>query len=276
MEYLHFEYHMEINYTIPASRCHFTIKCIPKDDERQHLLGMEISILPKVKYSFGEDSHENRQIYGCVENPHDKFIFCIKGDVEILQTAYEETVRKEKLGLYRFPHGKCKPGPKLLEYAKTIDFSGCQNDYEKCIYLMNKLHRDFQYVPNITQVYTDAEKAWEIGKGVCQDYAHIYITLLRLMGIPSRYVCGLIIGEGESHAWVEAVCNDKWIGFDPTNDCAVLDSYIKLGDGRDALDCAINRGIMWGGGTQSQTVIASVERKTTTNQQEPSPEKAKD
>ena len=50
----------------------------------------------------------------------------------------------------------------------------------------------------------------------------------------------------------------RWIAFDPTNDCLVLDRHIKLGDGRDASDCAINRGILWGGGRQSQKVGALV------------------
>lgn len=264
MECLHFEYNMEISYTIPVNRCYFTIKCIPKNDERQKLLGMEISLLPKTDYSFGEDSYKNRQIYGCVENPHDRFVFHITGDVEILQTDYEETAIAERIGMYRFPYGKCQPGSGLLEYYKTLDFSQCKDSYEKCIALMHKLHGDFQYVSSATEVYTAAEEAWEIGKGVCQDYAHICITLLRLMGIPARYVCGLIIGEGASHAWVEALCENKWVGFDPTNDCIVLDTYIKLGDGRDASECAINRGIMWGGGTQSQKISVSVERKQET------------
>lgn len=261
MECLHFEYNMEISYAVPVNRCYFTIKCIPEDDERQRLLKMEISVFPKVKYSFGEDSHKNRQIYGCVREPHDKFIFHITGDVEIIQTDYEEKTVPERIGMYRFPSLKCQPGPKLLEYYKTFDFSECKDDYEKCIYLMHRLYEDFEYEKNVTKVYTSAEAAWEMRRGVCQDYAHIYITLLRLAGIPARYVCGLIIGEGESHAWVEAICGDKWVGFDPTNDCLVLDGYIKLGDGRDASECAINRGIMWGGGEQSQKIFVSVEKK---------------
>lgn len=261
MERLHFEYNMEIGYSIPVNRCYFTIKCIPKNDERQHLLGMDISLFPEADYSFGEDSYKNRQIYGCVENPHDKFVFHITGDVEIIQTDFEERAIAERIGMYRFPHGKCQPGPGLLEYYRTLNVSRYKSSYEKCVALMHKLHEDFQYVSSATEVYTAAEEAWEIGKGVCQDYAHIYITLLRLMGIPARYVCGLIIGEGASHAWVEALCEEKWVGFDPTNDCIVLDSYIKLGDGRDASECAINRGIMWGGGAQTQKISVSVERK---------------
>ena len=261
MEYLHFEYQMEIRYAEPVKRCYFTIKCIPRETVRQHLLDKEISLLPETQYSFGEDSYHNKQIYGCVRTAHNKFIYHITGDVEILNTAYEETAIEERIGIYRFPFGKCKPGEKLLEYYRSLDFSPYQSTYDKCVYLMHELHNAFSYVPAATEVYTVAEEAWELGKGVCQDYAHIYITLLRLAGIPARYVCGLIVGEGASHAWAEALCDGKWIGFDPTNDCLVLDNYIKLGDGRDASECAINRGIMWGGGEQTQTISVSVEKR---------------
>lgn len=261
MSILHFAYRMEINYEETVSRCYFTIKCIPREDARQHLLGMQISLLPDTGYSYGEDSFGNRQIYGCEIKPHNQFVFDIVGDVEILQTDYVEKAREERIGMFRIPYGKCAAGEGLLAYYHALDFSNCNDNFAVCMMLMHRLFRDFSYVPETTRIQTTAEEAWELGRGVCQDYAHIYITLLRLAGIPARYVCGLIIGEGASHAWVEALCDDKWVAFDPTNDCLVLDHYIKLGDGRDAADCAINRGIMWGGGAQSQKISVLVERK---------------
>lgn len=261
MAVLHFEYKMEIQYEEYVDRCHFTIKCIPKEDERQHLLGMKISLFPETEYSYGEDSFGNRQIYGSETEPHKQFVFRTTGDVEILQTDYEERATDEITGVFKVPHGKCVPGARLLEYYQSCDFSGCKNSYEICVELMHKLYQDFSYVPGITGVQTTAEEAWKLGKGVCQDYAHIYITLLRLAGIPARYVCGLIIGEGASHAWAEALCNGRWMGFDPTNNCLILDHYIKLGHGRDAADCAVNRGLMWNGGAQSQSVSVLVEKR---------------
>lgn len=260
MSVLHFEYKMEIKYEEYVGRCYFTIKCIPKEDARQHLRGLKLSVLPEVAYSWGKDSFGNRQIYGCETETHNQFIFQATGDVEILQTDYEEEVGDETTGIFRVPHGKCVPGPGLSEYYKSQDFSRCKSHYEICMALMHSLHQDFSYVPGATQVGTTADEAWELGRGVCQDYAHIYITLLRMAGIPARYVCGLIIGEGASHAWAEALCGDRWVAFDPTNDCLVLDHYIKLGHGRDAADCAINRGLMWNGGAQSQTISVLVEK----------------
>lgn len=261
MSVLHFEYKMEIKYEEYVGRCYFTIKCIPREDARQHLLGSEISLLPKTEYSFGEDSFGNRQIYGCETEPHNQFIFQTAGDVEILQTDYVEDVQDVVRGLFCVPYGKCIPGIGLAKYYRSCDFSGCSSHYEICMAWMHRLHQDFSYVPGVTRVHTTAEEAWELGRGVCQDYAHIYITLLRMAGIPARYVCGLIVGEGASHAWVEALCDNRWVAFDPTNDCLVLDCYIKLGHGRDAADCAINRGLMWNSGAQSQRVEVFVEKR---------------
>ena len=261
MTVLHFSYQMEITYEENVGRCYYTIKCIPREDARQRLLGMEFSIEPETEHCMGVDSFGNRQIYGCETEPHKRFVFQASGEVEILQTDYEEEACEEMACMFRVPHGKCMPGPRLLAYYQSLDFSGYKSRKELCMALMHRLHEDFSYVPGATQVYTTAEEAWSLGKGVCQDYAHIYVTLLRMAGIPARYVCGLIIGEGASHAWAEALCDGKWVAFDPTNDCLVLDHYIKLGHGRDAADCTINRGLMWNGGAQSQKISALVEKR---------------
>lgn len=71
-----------------------------------------------------------------------------------------------------------------------------------------------------------------LGQGVCQDYAHIFLALLNLAGIPARYVTGLLIGEGASHAWVEVLHHGAWYGLDPTNDAPVLTDYINMGNQR--------------------------------------------
>ncbi len=260
MAVLHFEYKMEIKYEEYVGRCYFTIKCIPREDARQRLLGIELSVLPRTEYSTGEDSFGNRQIYGCETEPHNQFVFQAVGDVEILQTDYE-AIGDEMTEIFRFSHGKCIPGPKLSEYYQSYDFSRCKSPYEICMAWMHKLHQDFSYVPGVTQVHTTAEEAWGMGRGVCQDYAHIYVTLIRMAGIPARYVCGMIVGEGASHAWVEAFCGDRWVAFDPTNDCLVSDRHIKIGHGRDAADCAINRGLMWNSGAQSQKISVLVEKR---------------
>jgi transglutaminase-like putative cysteine protease len=80
------------------------------------------------------------------------------------------------------------------------------------------------------------------------------IALLRMSGIPARYVVGMMMGEGFSHAWVEALIDGEWIGFDPTNDKNVDDTYIKISNGRDYQDCIVNRGVFYGCVTQNQNI----------------------
>lgn len=253
---LHFDYKMNIHYSLPVTKCFFTIKGIPREDCRQNLLRYKIEMDPAVPYMEGWDSFGNQKIYGSIQEDHQSFFYHIEGDVEILSIAYEE--RAKEIGLYRVPYGKCQMGSTLRHYANCLNLSDFSTDYEKALFLMHKLYAIFQYCPSTTQIETDAEQAWQQGMGVCQDYAHIYITLLRFFGIPARYVCGFLIGEGASHAWVEVCIDGYWIGFDPTNNCLVQQEHIKLGHGRDASDCEINRGIMYGGGQQKQDVSVFV------------------
>ena len=97
-----------------------------------------------------------------------------------------------------------------------------------------------------------------LGMGVCQDYSHILLSLCRMERIPARYVVGLLMGEGLSHAWVEVCSGGRWIALDPTNNLVVDDQHIKISSGRDYKDCMINQGLFVGRTTQRQDVHVSV------------------
>ena len=119
---------------------------------------------------------------------------------------------------------------------------------------MHKLHQDLSYEKGVTTFQTTAEEAMKLKKGVCQDYAHILIALLRMMRIPARYVVGMMIGEGFSHAWVEMEADGRWYGLDPTNDVLVGENYIKISHGRDYNDCIVNKGVFTGMASQKQDI----------------------
>lgn len=125
--------------------------------------------------------------------------------------------------------------------------------------MMHRLHADFAYRKAATDVTTTAEQALERGGGVCQDYAQIFLALLRLAGIPARYVTGILEGEGQSHAWVEIALGGYWYGLDPTNDCAVAYAHVKIGSGRDFADCRISQGVFFGAAHQKLSVEALVQ-----------------
>ena len=257
---LDFDYQMKFSYSQPVSLCYFTIKCIPMDTARQSLLHYQIKMNPETNYSYGTDSFKNKKIYGSIRQNHDFFEFKIHGKVQIKDMDYEEQADLNQIGMYRHPYGLCIPNHELKQYYESMKLDH-EASYLKCIKMMNQLHTDFLYVPLQTNVNTSASEAWKLKKGVCQDYAHIYIVLARLANIPCRYVCGLMAGEGKSHAWVEVMCDDKWIGLDPTNNCKVNSNYIKLGHGLDASSCSINRGIMYGGGQQTQQIQSIVQQQ---------------
>lgn len=261
MKKLYFDYHMQIKYEELVGTCHFTIKGVPADSEMQRIEKFDIVIEPENDYSTGTDSFGNRMVYGTVGAFHDYFSYHITGEVTAGLKESDLNDNENMTGIYKYPYGKTLPGNELVRYYETLKadmeelktHSKCSG-YNKSIALMHRIYKDFEYKKNVTDVDTTAEEACRLRQGVCQDYAHVMVTLCRLMNIPARYVAGMMIGEGLSHAWVEILDGDRWYPLDPTNDVIISDTYIKLGVGRDALDCAINRGVLKGGGTQTQMI----------------------
>lgn len=261
MKKLTFDYYMQIDYSEPVSSCHFTIKCLPQETLRQRVENIQIRLSPDVPYSTGRDSFGNAQIYGWDDVLHTTFSFRITGDLYTGFDHKEEKIKDDMLAVFRHSHGLNRAGEKLCAYHEKLVGKLPADAYEKALFLTHRLHEDFVYQKGCTDVDTTAEEAWKQGRGVCQDYAHILIALLHREKISARYVTGMIPGEGASHAWVEVAKDGFWYGIDPTNDKPVGDDYIKIGTGRDAADCQINRGIMHGGGSQKQCVRVSVNEK---------------
>jgi transglutaminase-like putative cysteine protease len=105
------------------------------------------------------------------------------------------------------------------------------------------------YIPGVTDVGTTAAEALALGRGVCQDYAHLMLALCRACGVPARYVSGHLLGEGGTHAWVEALLPDpdhsgRFLArpFDPTHGCEPGLSYVTVAVGRDYADVAPTSG----------------------------------
>lgn len=147
--------------------------------------------------------------------------------------------------------------------------------------LMGRIHRDFAYVTNSTQVHTTALEAMTLRRGVCQDFAHIMIACWRAMGLPARYVSGYLlthppegqarlIGADASHAWTSIYVPQvspegaalegvgQWLDFDPTNNRNAGDDYVTLAVGRDFADVSPLRGVILGGADHVMDVEVTV------------------
>ncbi len=116
------------------------------------------------------------------------------------------------------------------------------------------VHRSLAYEQGVTDVETTAAAAHALGKGVCQDFAHVMLALCRAAGVAARYVSGHLLGEGGSHAWVEVLTSDEREGgarataFDPTHDRRTDGRYLTVAVGRDYGDVAPTSGTYLGGG----------------------------
>lgn len=131
------------------------------------------------------------------------------------------------------------------------------------------VRNELQYVPGSTGVHSSGLDALREGQGVCQDFAHLSLILLRTMGIPARYVSGYLhpkadaaIGEpvkGESHAWVQAWTGGWW-NYDPTNDTEINEQYISVGTGRSYADVTPLKGIYLGRGSSDLDVVVEMTR----------------
>jgi transglutaminase-like putative cysteine protease len=126
--------------------------------------------------------------------------------------------------------------------------------------LTARIHRDFQYDPQATTISTPVQKAMDLRRGVCQDFAHLEIACLRSLGLPARYVSGYLrtlpppgrprlVGADASHAWLSVYTGDGgWVDVDPTNNCFPGADHITVAWGRDYTDVCPIKGVFIGGG----------------------------
>lgn len=132
------------------------------------------------------------------------------------------------------------------------------------------LYNAIDYVQNVTEVDSHIDIAIANRKGVCQDYAHIMLAIVRDMGIPCRYVSGYLFhrledddrsAQDASHAWVEAWLPELgWIGFDPTNNLICAERHIRVCIGRDYADAAPTKGVFTGDAETTLVVSVQVSR----------------
>jgi transglutaminase-like putative cysteine protease len=159
--------------------------------------------------------------------------------------------------------------PDLEDLARALKCERRGNPLELLTELNSAIYRLFAYVPNSTKVDSPIDEALKTRQGVCQDFAHIMIALVRPLKIPCRYVSGYMFHRGEnegdrslegaSHAWVEAmVPRLGWVAFDPTNNLVGADRHIRVAIGRDYADVPPTRGVYKGESQSELSVTVTV------------------
>lgn len=228
---------------------------MPFSDGRQTISEPFYEILPGTGEVWrSRDSFGNLLICGRMNEPHNEFSFRVSGEAQILNSC--ET-SGGAAAFYGFHTPMTMPGEKILSFYEQHKPSA-SDILSRAMELSEGLQGSMTYAKGVTGTGTTAEQAMEMGSGVCQDYAHILLSLLRIEGIRCRYVSGLAFKCGETHAWVEVHDGERWTGIDPTHNRLIGDRYIKLCHGRDYSDCPIERGIYLGSVSSVQTVSSQV------------------
>lgn len=257
MKRLHCTFSTELLFSAPVTDHTFSLMLTPMETPRQRVLQCRVDVDPACHLAQGRDGFGNTVHLGYSNLPHDRLYY---GMEALVETAADADDCHSPHPLYKFPTALTAQGNSLHAFWVRWRLANA-TDGEQAVHLMHALYGAFQYRGGTTGVHTTAEQALSQGCGVCQDYAHILLALLRLSHIPCVYVTGLMLGEGQSHAWVEVFCEGRWLALDPTHDRVVGEDYVKLSQGRDFDDCSIDRGVFRRDGsvTQTQTISAKVE-----------------
>ena len=203
-----------------------------------------------------------------IAGPVEKVEVVVEGAVDTTDTAGVLRGHRETIAplVYLVSTPATRPSPALIELKeKALEGADPSNALGMAHRLSEAVAKAIAYGPGETTAQTTAAEALELGKGVCQDYAHALICVAHLAGLPARYAVGYLLSrddgspEDASHAWAEIhLPGLGWVGFDPTNDCCPDERYVRLGAGRDAQDGAPIRGVSRGGAGEAIEVSVEV------------------
>jgi len=161
---------------------------------------------------------------------------------------------------YLAPTGYAPFSEALLPLSAYAEGPGTET--ERAVEVMRRVRALLVYEPGATNVMTRADSALELGRGVCQDFAHVMLAACRRAGIPARYVSGYLydpLGQGDvaSHAWVDVLDAERgWVSLDPTHDREQTEAYVRVAVGRDYADVPPTRGVYKG--TAEETLAVAV------------------
>lgn len=232
----------------------FALRTVPPDTSAQRILSCALNVSPCVPTQQTRDAFGNNVTSGYLKSDHRFLDFEIKGTAEVDHSRY----CTDYMPCYLYQSEYTVPDDALKEFHRSVLGERGGTVQERAVRICDALSDVVAYEKGVTDTSTTAAQAFALKKGVCQDYSHILISLLRMDGIPARYIAGLAFCDGETHSWVEYWTGDHWEGIDPANDCTVSDDYLVVSRGRDFRDCAIDRGVMFGRYTRQLQLVRSV------------------
>jgi transglutaminase-like putative cysteine protease len=254
------------------------IVLFPVKDEFQEVLKQELAITNDPAVDIFTDYYGNE--VGAFTNAEPHSILVIDSKVEVITKpgpALTDEIGKEaqwehlRQVRWQVPYIDFLKQEQFVALKQVLDDihleeAALLTPLEAAKRLKTYVYEHFQYIKGVTSVETTLDEIWKLKAGVCQDFAHMLLVLLRQIHIPARYVSGYICpnrngmrGEGATHAWIEAyIPFNGWVGLDPTNNCFAGDLYVRLAVGRNFSDCSPVKGTYKGSAAHVLEVGVSV------------------
>lgn len=240
------------------------LRLTPQDCPGQRVVSWQTSVTGAGREAVYTDHFGNRVELVSINDGAQSISIMAMGEVETEERngVFGPHLGYVPLWLYLRETPLTKPGKLIKELAKGVEGDG---DLAKMHALMAAITSGVEYKKDATGTETTAEQALELKAGVCQDFAHIFISSARHLGLPARYVSGYMLDDGDSkaasHAWAEAhIQGLGWVGFDPANEICPDERYVRVASGLDYSDTAPVSGMRIGNAPEMITVAVSVEQ----------------
>lgn len=246
-----YEYTTRVTFSPAVGQHNILLRCLPSREVFQRVCRESFSLSEGFWHKESLDGQGNRILVGGTSLLHDSMEYVSSGIVDTSVYCLPDALPHP---MYALQSSQTQPSQEMHTLLPALT----GHILPDSLAIAHRVHRHIVYTPCATHMLTSASEVYRLRKGVCQDYAHLMITLCRMAGMHARYVCGLMMGEGQTHAWVEVHDGQCWYAFDPTNDTAVATGYIKLAHGRDALDCPVARGLYHGVAQEHMLVNVTV------------------
>ncbi len=257
------EHTTEFTYTAPIVEATTELRLRPLDNGGQRCLSFSLETDPRgVRVHQFADHLGNTVGQLDVLEPHEQLT--VTATSEVLTAPYDDRDPLSPLELYDYLHP--------TEYAQLdtqipiAPRAAGTSVAERAHELMDAVAAALVYEKGATSVQTPAPEVLTLGRGVCQDFAHVLIAACRLDGIPARYVSGYLHDDklasehGASHAWVDVWDDARgWVSLDPTHSREQDESYVRVATGRDYADVPPTRGVFKGKGEETLEVRVLVD-----------------
>lgn len=190
---------------------------------------------------------------------------------ELLAYRAERRFAPETLGatVFKFESTHVRVKREFAQYTLEV-FGPGRPLLDGVMALMERIHEEFTFDPEATDVSTPVTEVFATKRGVCQDFSHFMVSCLRSIGLSARYVSGYLltrpppgkprlVGADATHAWVSVFCPEQgWVDFDPTNNLQPNLEHLTVGWGRDFADVSPLRGVILGGGDHEPEISVTV------------------